>query len=200
MFANSSWHKSKKLQIMTTKKKNVLETEGLHVSTYLCALDKVYGADYLGFEPETLKAELSLPGPTTLDRIMAGIVIRTTSAFWDDIVAFEKAALALNNRSVSFGEYQQLSPAEMAWAVTEAGIIDDKEPMGSDVRTYVAKRLFDEGFLTAPAPLEEVQSRLDSLIKGSTAMGAVQTARHEAIREYVKQQLGAIVNERGEYV
>lgn len=173
----------------------VLKEDG-HIYSYLLALNELYGNDYLDFEPETFREDLGVSG-RILDKIMAGIVLKTTSKFWNDIVTFEKVALALNNRSVSFTEYQDLSPAEIAWAVTEAGFITHPEPFGDDVKIYIAKKLHDEGYDLAPFPLGEVQEQLNQVNKLSDISGdreTVQRAKHDAVNEYVLLKLTTLLN------
>ena len=144
-------------------KDTIFQDDSLHVSTYITVLDREYGQDYLVFEPETLKSELH-PTDAVLDKIQAGITLKTTSMFWNDIVVFEKVALALNNRSVSFGEYQDISPGEIAWAVVEAGLIDkDKNTFSDDIKTYISRKLFDAGYVLAPYPLHGIQAALDEM-------------------------------------
>lgn len=176
-------------------------TEGLHIYSYLVGLDKLYGNEYLDFEPETIRGDLGL-SDETLSRIMAGIVLKTTSGFWCEITTFEKIALALNNRSVSFGEYQELSPAEIAWAVMEAGFITYPEPLDSDVQLYIAKILYDEGYSLAPFPLGEVQDELDLINKKGSLDQAteenrqvIQQAKRDAVNNYLMQQMMALLEE-----
>lgn len=175
---------------------------GLHIYTYLAGLDKLYGSEYLDFEPETIRGDLGLPDET-LSRIMAGIVLKTTSGFWNEITTFEKVALALNNRSVSFGEYQEISPAEIAWAVTEAGLITRPEPFDDDVEIYIAKKLHDEGYDQAPFPLGEVQGQLNTMNKvndynvNNENRQMVMHAKHDAVNSYIMQQLITLLKESG---
>lgn len=188
-------------------KDTVFQDNSLHVSTYITALDREYGSDYLFFEPETLQSDLN-PTADVLDKIQAGITLKTTSMFWNDIVSFENIALALNNRSVSFGEYQELSPAEMAWAMVEARLIAGAEAPGYDVKVYIAKRLFDEGYVVVPQDIEYdrmapvprvpqgVQACLDTLTLPPRVVDLdIQQSKMEAIDVYVEQNLVAIIGE-----
>ena len=181
-------------------KKDIVEAlnKNPHVYTCLHLVEKLYGKDYLEFEPETFKQDLGI-SDEVLGKIMAGIVLKTTSRFWNDIVPFEKIALALNDRSVSFTEYQELSPAEIAWAVTEAGFITQPEPFGDDVKIYIAKILHDEGYDLAPFPLGETQEQLNSINKTrreyfqdsslSDERQLVQRTKHDSVNDYVMSQL-----------
>jgi len=170
-----------------------------HVYTCLQLVEKLYGKDYVEFEPETFKQDLGIGGEV-LCKIMAGLVLKTTSKFWNDITAFEKIALVLNNRLVSFTEYQELSPAEIAWAVTEAGLITHPEPLGDDVRIYIAKILHDEGYDLSPFPLGEVQSQLNDInnimldITDKKERQTIQRIKHDAVNNYVRSQLMEMVD------
>lgn len=189
-------------------KDDIFQDENLHVSTYLAALDREYGQDYLFFEPETLQSELC-PSEAVLDKIQAGITLKTTSAFWNDIVVFEKVALALNNRRVSFEEYQDLSPGEMTWAMVETRFIDSGESLGDDVKVYIAMRLRDEGYtlvpqdieydrraVGTPVPPQGVQEQLDKLTASPHVIDRhVQQSRLNVIETYTEQHLMAIIGE-----
>lgn len=174
--------------------------DGLHVYTYLTELDKHYGEEYLDFEPDTFRSDLGVSNET-LVKIMAGIVLKTTSRFWNEIVAFEKIALVLNNRLASFTEYQELSPAEIAWAVTEAGLITHPEPLDDDVEIYIAKKLHDEGYDLAPFPLGEVQGQLNAINKvndynvNNENRQMIMRAKHDIVNDYIMQQLITLLGE-----
>jgi hypothetical protein len=186
-------------------KKDVIEAlnKNPHVYTCLSLVGKLYDKDYLAFEPETFKQDLGI-SDEVLGKIMAGIVLKTTSRFWGDIVPFEKIALALNNRSVSFTEYQELSPAEIAWAVTEAGFITHPEPLDDDVKIYIAKILHDEGYDLAPFPLGETQGELNNINKthrecfddsgAGEERQLVQRTKHDAVNDYVLSKLIELLN------
>lgn len=180
---------------LSTTKDTIFQDDNLHVSTYIAELDRRYGRDYLGFEPETLQGELH-PTEAALDKIMAGITLKTTASFWHDITAFEKIALALNRRRVSFGEYQELSPGETAWAVVEAELIDDENKFSNDIKIYIAKILFDAGYTLTPLPLRDIQDTLDGMTAQNKDIDrGIQKAKNESIAVYIKQQLGFLLDE-----
>lgn len=168
----------------------VFSNNDLHVVTYLVALRQIYGTDYLEFEPETFQLEMDT-SPVVTERIMSGILLETNGAFWNDITAFEKVSLAMNKRSVSFAEYQDISPAEIAWAVTEAGLITRPIPFSSDVNLYISKKYYDEGYIDMPAPLHLAQQTLDKMVGkrpvASGEMSKVQEAKHAAILQYIEK-------------
>lgn len=188
------------LQAQDITVRQYLFRDGLHVFTYLTELDRLYGKEYLDFEPDTFRSDLGV-SDETLTRIMAGVALKTTSRFWNNIVVFEKIALALNNRSVSFAEYQELSPGEMAWAVTEAGLITDPEPLDDDIQIYIAKRLYDEGYDLPPFPLGEVQDELNAINKtndysiSNENRQMIQGAKHDAVNDYIMQQTVSLLEE-----
>ena len=178
----------------------------LHIYTYMQMLDKHYGENvYLDFEPETFAHDLGVSGKV-LDRIMCGLILKTSSRFWNDIVVFEKVALGLNNRTLSFDTYQDLSPAEMAWAVIEAGMITNAEPIDMDVAIYIAKKLSDDGFSAAPVPFVEIQPYLDrcnSVLSEFDTNSIVEerkvieNAKTDAIYGYVEQCHKELIDEEG---
>lgn len=190
---------------MNKFEKEIIESlnKNPHVYTCLSLVENLYGKDFMEFEPETFQQDLGVSGEV-LDKIMAGIVLKTTSKFWNDITPFEKIALTLNNRSVSFTEYQELSPAEIAWAVTEAGFITHPEPLDDDVKIYIAKILHDEGYDLAPFPLGEVQEQLNNINKTrreyfqdsdpGDERQLVQQAKHGVVNNYVMTQLMELLN------
>lgn len=188
------------LQAQDITVRQYLFRDGLHVFTYLTELDRLYSKEYLDFEPDTFRSDLGVSNET-LARIMAGVALKTTSRFWNNIVVFEKIALALNNRSVSFAEYQELSPGEVAWAVTEAGLITDPEPLDDDIQIYIAKRLYDEGYDLPPFPLGEVQDELNAINKtndysiSNENRQMIQGAKHDAVNDYIMQQTVSLLEE-----
>lgn len=179
--------------------------QDVHIITYMSMLDLKYGKDkYLDFEPETFKADLNVSGKV-LDRIMVGVLLKSSSHFWNDITSFEKCALALNNRTISFGEFQDISPAEIAWAMVESGLITQPEPLSEDVGIYIAKVLHDEGYLNAPFPLGETQSQLNDCNKISLDLlseygvlvdrDAVQDMKYQAVDDYLAKNMTEIFKE-----
>lgn len=178
--------------------------------TYISVLDDEYGTDYLKFEPETLKSELN-PSDMAFDKIMAGITLRVTSSFWYDITSFEKIALAINSRPVSFEEYQSLSPAEITYAVVEAAMIDKPVPFSEDISIYISKILYDAGYAVAPDYIEHyysnnkrfsrgINKKLHDMTKKSVGNDEkIQTAKLDMIEEYIKQQLASLITELNTY-
>lgn len=179
----------------------VFSNPDLHASMYITALDLLYPDQiYMDFEPETLMLEYPALKhySRTLDKVQAGIAIRTGYSFWEDYNVFEKITSALNDNHVSF-DYQQLpSAAEMAWAVVEAGLIADiplqDVDFGRDVKIYIAGIMHNEGYYSTPAALLKIEPLLIKLSRHKASpytseQEEVQRLKIIAIEEYIANNI-----------
>lgn len=181
----------------------------------LRALTGKLGREWILWEPETLWVSIreAFPGPLSevlKNKIQAVKALLTSSAFWIDHVAFEKIAVALNNHVPLFDQYQNPSPAMLANALEEAGLIRSAR-FSDEVLRYIAVVAYQDGLMVLPEPLDIAQEHLDELTRGtvgrqfkediarrwSEAKGApeglyqetltgIHLAKMAAIREYVE--------------
>lgn len=163
------------------------------------------GRTWLVWEPETLWAELRRLGETLSEplknKISAARTLFVSDVFWRDHLAFEKVALAFNDRIPLFDQYQHPSPAMLANAVEEAAKIR-RAAFSEEVLRYIAAVALDDGLVALPEPLTAAQPHLDTLLspegrtlRDDVLAGAgpfdetpagIQRAKRAAILEYVK--------------
>lgn len=178
------------------------------------SLNMTLGSDWVSWEPETLWADLKRAGLSVTDilksKIQAVKTLLTTGAFWKDHLAFEKVAMALNDRTVSFDHYQHPSPAMIARALVQAREVHAGD-FSDEVCRYIAVVCFEAGLVVLPDELSVAQESLDDLTKpivgihlaqdvrrkwaegqsaregvyGETAVG-IQLARMASIHEYAR--------------
>lgn len=115
------------------------------------------------WHPETIKLELEqeygirLP-KLSLDKIMAGVMIRTNDLFFREPYHFIELANVLSGDDFEPDEFEPADSVECAWAITEALLLcppddEDPEPFSDDVRRYLGFVLKEEGFVTPPGIL-----------------------------------------------
>lgn len=132
---------------------------------------KTLGPQFIAWEPETIYLEIHNktgldPDALTRDKIQACITLLSTPYFFTDAAVFENTVTAFNHYVSDPRILHEASPAQMAWAVTEAefflSIHDmvlpsfDYEPAG-----YAAVVLFRDGYIVAPRQLQFAQELLD---------------------------------------
>lgn len=132
---------------------------------------KLLGPQFIAWEPETIYLDIHHktgldPDALTRDKLQACITLITTPYFFTDAAVFENITTAFNHYVSGPEILHEASPAQMAWAVTEAEFLlslhdipmaqFDFEPTG-----YAAVVLFREGYVVAPRQLQFAQSQLD---------------------------------------
>lgn len=160
--------------------KAILEGNDACALAVLSAIGKLFGDQYLDWEPETFRMELNDRGveirDENFDALMAGITIVKEPCFYYDANVFENACMAFNSQSPQFDILHELCPAQIAWGVTQAqGIVDalaeydvpedlepgerfDYEPIG-----YTAATCIHAGMVTVPWDLEFARERVEEL-------------------------------------
>jgi hypothetical protein len=142
---------------------------------------KTYGRDWVEWEPETIWRETRLEKAEDIciynkNKIQAVQLILSNDRFWKEFPVFENVCLAFNNVPPRFDLMEEITPGQMAFGVRAAYDIrrypgantPGKDPVFSlEVKQYVATKLFLEGLVYAPPPLDFSQKRLDSI----TGMG-----------------------------
>lgn len=122
--------------------------------------------DHLMWEPESIWTELLHRG---IDlpigcraRILAGITLRLMPSFYWDAIVFEKTAVALEGLPANPDILEEPSPAWLAWAVVEAGmIVEHAFDFEHEPRAYTGVILARAGFVLAPEQLAFAQNALD---------------------------------------
>lgn len=126
--------------------------------------------EYISWEPESVWLELerqNIDVPVgNRAKIMAGLTLRLMPVFYWDAVAFEKTAIAFDNKLPQPEILEEASPAQLAWAVVEANWIikdvrDTAWEFGHEPRAYTGVILNRAGFVLAPLQLDFAQPWLD---------------------------------------
>jgi hypothetical protein len=140
-------------------------------------LTRMYGKDWLDWEPETLWQAIEEDEKITdlprsaKDKVAALRVCVKTDFPWTELEVFENVAHAFVGREVRFDLMQQLEPYEVAFALDCMVDIQPGQDIGERVQSYIAATLFDAGLSYAPPVLfGPVQDDLDVLRRGSNSV------------------------------
>lgn len=134
------------------------------VALTLVLMEK-FGAEWLDWEPDTLKREiLSTFRATSVSehnwqKIQAVRVLTSTVGFWSEWHIFEKIIQALNNNVPRFDISQRCTLSQLMAGVDIANTVR-KETYGDEIQRYVAACALDEGVIYLPAPLDFAQGPL----------------------------------------
>jgi len=128
------------------------------------------GPAYVEWEPESVWVELDRQGVDVPETNRAKLMVATSLAlvpsfYWDGLV-FEKAAIAMDDRVPNPDALEDASPAQLAWAVVDAGWVlkdlDERVPEWQhEPRGYAGVSLLRAGFVLAPHELSFAQEMLD---------------------------------------
>lgn len=110
--------------------KAILKSCDARALAAIVATERILGPQFLAWEPETIRVELADEGveitSANFDALMAAITLRVTTNFYWDANTFENVIVALNAHNVVFDTLQEVTPAQIAWGVTQAHLIVDK--------------------------------------------------------------------------
>lgn len=153
--------------------RKALEDEETPAGALLVAARNVLGPGIGAWEPDTLHVELDsrekLNVPlVNYDKLLAGLTLLETPMFYFEANTFKNTGCAFNDVHFDPEVVEELSPAQLCWAVYEAELIlqehmlyepdFDHEPI-----TYTALSLHRSGFVLAPTILNFAQEALDKL-------------------------------------
>lgn len=117
----------------------------------------ILGPDFYKWEPETLWRELPEVNALNRDKLLAAQALATVPSFYWDPRVYGNTVLAMNNEAVFAGRLPtHINAPALVWGTVEAEILfalhgEEAEPeFDTDVVTYVAILLFDEGYTNAP--------------------------------------------------
>ncbi len=159
---------------MSSDARQLLSAPTSTALSLLVAVEKTFGSAF-AWEPETLwitceQADVDLPVVNSA-KIQAGIALMYVPSFYWDGVVFEKTALAFSDIVPNPESLQEATPAQLAWAVVEAGLIGErfgleKFDFETEPKVYAAVVLHRAGFVLAPPELTFAQEQLDRLNRG----------------------------------
>jgi hypothetical protein len=143
-------------------------------SSYRDVLTRTFGEGWLGGEPETLRSEIAgvwgvNPLAEVFEKIMALQTFLTTDLFWDDLLFFENIILAFNDVHVDPDMIQQATPKEIAYGVTVARQLSDREDFVEDVVEYIRACHREEGVLVYHESLRFAQPEYDDAFRKRVA-------------------------------
>jgi hypothetical protein len=167
------------------------------------ALD-AYGTECLEWDPDTLISEVQQDNSVDLpqvnkDKLSAMMTLLTTDSFYRDPIVFYQTCLCFNERPCNFqGFNDDLSAADMAWVVTEAGLndVDEKGHMSEfsdDVAAFVGVVLRQDGFFSPPQILSFAKMRPPNLDRASAQAQSVRDQNaHRDLEQYLQVQLESL--------
>lgn len=152
-------------QSYRTELKRVFEDPETYASTMIVALVDRLGVEFFTWDPNTIKLELSAlyqaEAPAeNLDKLNAMLLAITTNQFYVSLESFTNICNALVGYGVDFRVYDPAELDEMAWGVTEVGLMappeqdDLAEAFSEEIRYYVGQRAQEEGLARLPRPLD----------------------------------------------
>ena len=172
--------------------KNALHVLGCKppVSVILLALRRLFGDEFLGWEPETIIWDLVDRGVQVdqqlLESINCGLCLALQPTFLNDWHVFENCVLAMNRLLVHAYSIQKPDIAHMCIAIAEASIIFDVyQPQiadaipDTDVETYVAVALNHDNYMLPPLELAFAFDTLQTLNKNTHVVPALKKAWDE---------------------
>lgn len=165
-----------------------LVRDDVHPLKIVAILDDLLGSEWREWEPETIKTSLAKeagaePGDGVMDKIMAvKLALFRPELFYGRWQAFEKMAVAFNDRRPEMTDTERLSADEMANAVAIAQKLAGEGDFTPEVAAYVAAHLFDEGLVVAPPHLLFADAKLASLVRDQGLRRKVVLAYESALK------------------
>jgi hypothetical protein len=154
-----------------TPLRQTLESNDSYATTLIVVLYDLFGTEFLGggtagqepWAPETIRLEArdetgaEIPDHN-MDKIMAGVTLLTTDLFYTRLSSFIDLCNVLADGEFNPELFDPATTAEMAWAITEAMLLDppeDTESIFSDeIRRYIGEAAVNEALLVPPDVLQ----------------------------------------------
>ena len=135
---------------------------------------KTFKTEYLGWEPETVWAEIYLsfgrtPSAASRNKIQAIRSSMVASAPYEAWDIFENVALGLRGLPPRFDMVQQANPLQCAFALDVLSSLRQDVKVSKEVYKYVAAGMFSAGYVYGPGPLEPCNDYVQKLGEGSTS-------------------------------
>ena len=132
---------------------------------YMELLVSQYGPEWVEWAAETLWSEIRDDTRAKItdevrDKINALRVFLTTDNFWQEFPSFEKIIIAFNDRYVDPEHVQVCIPEELAYGLTVAGQIREKE-FSSEIVHYIRGCCEEAGLAVYPRSFRFAQPRYD---------------------------------------
>ena len=193
----------------TTAYREILTGDATFMTTLLVMLVDVYGTEVTEWSQATILMELeedfdvTMP-PTSVDRVMAGIALLTTDAFYKSLPDFITLCNVLSGDAYDPRNWDPADSGEIAWGVTEALIFTppddgDDEPFIDDIRHYIAAVLDAEGIINPPDilrialrpdnPADKIQGEFSDDPGMFAAIYQFEDAKTEDLNKYLHERL-----------
>ncbi len=125
-----------------------------HPLQILEVLEGRYGTKWADWEPATLwwglRRDFGPIGELARNKVMALRVAVTTDTPWLDWDIFEKCGLTWNDVMPVIGEFQPMSPMQIAFTVQIMRAIRADQEFSHEINAYIAAILEENGFAYAP--------------------------------------------------
>jgi hypothetical protein len=145
------------------------------------------------------------------DRLMAGIHVITSDAFFKSTPSFIEICNVLSGGLYDPATWDPADAAECAWGITEAMLLappddDDEEPFSREVRAYIGAALDQEGILDPPDVLRiairngghnqaaRVHSQFDDPATHA-AITQTEAAKVKEINDHVRSNLRMLIGQ-----
>ena len=188
---------------------NLLRTGEPYATTLVVLVVDLYGTEALQWTAETLKMELEQDFHVTLqrnvlDRLMAGILLVTSDAFFKDAKVFVDLCNVLSGAELDPTTFDPADAEEIAWGISEALLLnppDEDEPFTIEIRKYIGYVLNEEGISSPPDVLRialrkdagnRVLSEYGSDPELWDAIRSTESAKADAINQTVRMNLQAL--------
>jgi len=161
----------------------------------------MYGADWVDWLPETVKAQMvkdfgDVP-ESVFQKIFAIKVLLSNDDFWNDVYIFQNIILAFNNVYPDFGHFQEVSPAQLTHGLLESRKIR-VFTFDSIIKDYTRNILFDSGLFVSPDELKFLGLDMANNIPAENLSGkdeetfeGIQSAKLRAIKIYLEERKNA---------
>jgi hypothetical protein len=126
------------------------------------AAERHFGAGWVDLDPNILAEAGYTPDEVT--RLMVVKYVLYDARPFTEWHHFVACAVALNGRTVTFDVLQDLTTAEVAWAMDAMRLIDLLTPFSDEVRVYIAGIAKQEGLVMMPHALAHCSQELEAML------------------------------------
>ena len=154
-----------KLAATTVTAENIWRHKEAHPYALLLLLVDRYGNECLKWHPDLLQVRMIRdginPSHSVWTKILAGRVLFTSAAPWDEWETFHWTSLGLAGLAPNFGLLEEPEVAHIVHAVSVMRAVHPERVFGEEVQKFIAAALRNESIIFAPYPIEFCQDELD---------------------------------------
>jgi hypothetical protein len=150
--------------------------------------------------------------PASFARLMAGIHLLTSDAFYKAVPTFVEICNVLSGGIYDPATWDPADALECAWGITEAMLLappddEDEEPFSREIRSYIGAALDEEGILNPPDVLRiairggehalaaQVAAQFDDATRA--VIGQTEAAKVGEINDRIRENLRSLVGQLG---